>query len=198
ALPTLIDSLLNDEDTVVKGSSVGAMARMGEAAVPALLDILASSEHPESTKGHAAWALAFIGIQAKELVYRQIDSNSAVVRAAVVGAIASIAQEHPEKQAFNVLTNALDDADVNVRSEAASALGTLAYRPAIPQFVELLSHDDRETRKAAALALMKIGDVQVLDHLNAAREKEPDTAIQGVMKLAISQLEKQSKDDDWE
>jgi bilin biosynthesis protein len=198
AIPTLIDSLLTDEDTVVKGSSVGALARMGEAAVPVLLDILASGEHPESTKGHAAWALAFIGTEAKELVYRQIDSDSAVVRAAVVGAIASIAQEHPEEQAFTVLTNALADADANVRSEAASALGTLAHRSAIPQLVELLRHADGDTRKAAALALMKIGDVTVLDSLNAAREQEPDAAIQGVMKLAISQLEKQVEDSDWD
>jgi bilin biosynthesis protein len=190
AIPTLIHSLLNDEDTVVKGSSVGALARMGEAAVPVLLDILASGEHPESTKGHAAWALAFIGTEAKELVYRQIDSDSAVVRAAVVGAIASIAQENPEEQAFTVLANALADADANVRSEAASALGTLAYRPAIPQLVELLSHADGETRKAAALALMKIGDPSVLASVKMALEREPDAAIQGVMKLVISQLEK--------
>lgn len=198
AIPTLIHSLLNDEDTVVKGSSVGALARMGEAAVPVLLDILASGDHPESTIGHAAWALAFIGTQAKELVYRQIDSSSAVVRSAVVGAIASIAQEHPEEQAFTVLITALTDTDVNVRSEAASALGTLAHQPAIPQLVELLSHDQGETRKAAALALMKMGDPGVLDSLKAAWEREPDGAIQGVMKLAISQLEKQVEDDDWD
>jgi bilin biosynthesis protein len=198
AIPTLINSLLNDDDTVVKGSSVGALARMGEAAVPVLLDILASGDHPESTIGHAAWALAFIGTEAKELVYRQIDSNSAVVRSAVVGAIASIAQEHPEEQAFTVLTNALADTDANVRSEAASALGTLAHQPAIPQLLELLNHPDGDSRKAAALALMKIGNPGVLALLKSAWEREPDVVIQGVMKLAISQLEKQVEDDDWD
>lgn len=197
AIPTLIDSLLNDEDTVVKGSSVGAMARMGEAAVPVLLDILSSGKYPESTIGHAAWALAFIGTEAKELVYRQIDSNSAVVRSAVVGAISSIAQEHPDEEAFAVLTNALADPDANVRSEAASGLGILAYRPAIPKLAELMSHTDGETRKAAALALMKIGDVEVLDTLKTALDREPESAIQTVIKLAISQLEKQVENDDW-
>ena len=62
AIPTLLRSFLNDEDTVVRGSSAGALARTGNAAVPALLDILASTDYAEDTKGHAAWALAFIGV----------------------------------------------------------------------------------------------------------------------------------------
>lgn len=38
----LVQSLLHDEDTVVKGSAVGALARIGKASVPVLLEILAS------------------------------------------------------------------------------------------------------------------------------------------------------------
>jgi hypothetical protein len=48
---------------------VGRFAWAGEVAVPALLEILASPEHPENTKGHAAWALAFIGSEASEHLY---------------------------------------------------------------------------------------------------------------------------------
>ena len=72
AVGNLIHALLNDEDTVVKGSSIGALARIGEPAVQPLLDILASTDVPESTIGHAAWALAFIGAGAKEYLYRAI------------------------------------------------------------------------------------------------------------------------------
>lgn len=198
AVPTLIDALLNDEDTVVKGSAVGALAKMGETAVPPLLEILASPEHPESTKGHAAWALAFIGTEAKDSIYRAIASDSAEVRAAVVGATSKIAQDNPETQAFNLLINALADSSEIVRSEAASALGQLAYQSAIPNLVELLHHVDGESRKAAALALMKIGDRAALEPLQAALTQESETAIQTVIKLAISQIEKQSEGDDWE
>ena len=56
-VPPLVNALLNDEDTVVQGSAVGALAQIGETSVPVLLEILTSPEHPESTKGHAAWAL---------------------------------------------------------------------------------------------------------------------------------------------
>ena len=196
AVPHLIHALLNDEDTVVKGSSVGALAKTGEAAVPALLKILADPEHPESTKGHAAWALAFIGVEAKEFLYQEISSDSPVVRAAVVGAIAKVAQDKPEEQAFNTLVNALNDDDENVRSEAAAVLGNLTYQPAIPKLVELLGHPSGESRKSAALALMKIGTGEdtprdaVLEALQTASNQESETMVKRAIELAISQIEK--------
>jgi bilin biosynthesis protein len=202
AVPHLVHALLNDEDTVVKGSSVGALARTGEAAVPVLLDILASPEHPESTKGHAAWALAFIGAEAKEYLYQAITSDSPEVRYAVVGAIAKVAQEEPKADLFAILINALTDADENVRCEAAAALGNLAHKPAIPNLVESLHHPSWETRKAAALALMKMGDRAVIEPLQTTLAQEPEAPVQTVLKLAISQverqLEQQSTHSDWD
>ncbi|MEH1865648.1 MAG: HEAT repeat domain-containing protein [Nostoc sp.] len=198
AVPTLVNALLNDEDTVVKTSAVGGLAKIGEAAVPALLQILASSEYPESAKGHAVWALGFIGAEAKEHLYREINSDWADVRAAVVGAIAKIAEEGTEEGAFHILVNALTDSSLMVRCEAASALGSLAYQPAIPNLVELLHHPDWETRKAAALALMKIGDRTALEPLQAALTQEQEVGVQAVIKLAISQIERQLEEDSWE
>ncbi|MEH2138073.1 HEAT repeat domain-containing protein [Nostoc sp.] len=197
AIPTLVNALLNDEDTVVKTSAVGGLAKIGEAAVPVLLKILASTEYPESAKGHAVWALGFIGAEAKEHLYREINSDSAEVRAAVVGAIAKIAEEGTEEGAFHILVNALTDSSPMVRWEAASALGSLAYQPAIPNLVELLQHADWETRKAAALALMKIGDRTSLEPLQAALTQEEETGVKAVIELAISQIEKQLEEDTW-
>jgi bilin biosynthesis protein len=197
AIPNLVQALLHDEDTVVKGSSVGALARMGEAAVPVLLNLLASPELPESTKGHAAWALAFIGAEAKDLLYGEMAAATADVRYALVGAIAKVAQENPnDAQAFQVLMHALNDDNANVRYEAASALGNLAYQPALPLLSELLHHADWETRKAATLSLMKIGmgstaiaDIRApLPALEDALPRETETAVQAVIKLAISQI----------
>ncbi|MEH2266048.1 HEAT repeat domain-containing protein [Nostoc sp.] len=197
AVPTLVNALLNDEDTVVKTSAVGGLAKIGEAAVPALLQILASTEYPESAKGHAVWALGFIGAEAKEHLYREINSDSADVRAAVVGAIAKIAEEGTEEGAFQILVNALTDSSLMVRCEAASALGSLAYQPAIPNLVELLHHPDWETRKAAALALMKIGDRTALAPLRATLTKEKEAGVRVVIELAISQIERQLEEDAW-
>ncbi|TAG95825.1 MAG: HEAT repeat domain-containing protein [Oscillatoriales cyanobacterium] len=188
AVPHLIHALLNDRDTVVKGSSIGALARIGEPSVQALLDILASKDLPESTIGHAAWALAFIGAGAKEYLYQAIASDSSVVRGAVVGAIAKVAQEEPKPELFEILVKSLTDVDVDVRCEAAAALGNLAYKPAIPNLIELLDGGDGESRRAAALSLMKVGDRSAIEPLQAALAKESEVAIQGVIKLAISQI----------
>lgn len=198
AVPQLVHSLLNDEDTVVKGSSVGALARIGEASVPPLLEILASPDSPESTKGHAAWALAFMGAEAKEYLLSAIQSDSPVVRAAIVGAIAKVALDDPKPELFTLLLQALADPVVDVRCEAAAALGNLSYPQGIPQLTELLNYPDLESRKAAALALMKIGDPQVLAPLNARLAQETEAPVQAVLKLAITQVERQlAKDDDW-
>jgi bilin biosynthesis protein len=198
AVPTLVQALLNDEDTVVQGSAVGALARMGEASVPVLLEILGSPDRTESTKGHVAWALSFIGSDAKSYLYREIDSDSPTIRAAVVGAITKIAQENPtEDVAFNLLITALTDPEAMVRCEAAAALGNLAYRPARIPLLDLLHHPDWESRKSAALALMKLGDKQAIANLEAALAQESETSVQTVIKLAISQLAKKSDLDEW-
>ncbi|MEO0394643.1 MAG: HEAT repeat domain-containing protein, partial [Cyanobacteria bacterium P01_A01_bin.137] len=92
AVPTLVNSFLTDSDTVVQGSSVGALARTGRSAAPDLLKVLENPSHPETIKGHAAWALAFMGSDAKDLLMQALGAESETVRAAVVGAIAKVAQ----------------------------------------------------------------------------------------------------------
>ena len=198
AVPHLIYSLLNDEDTVVQASAIGALARTGEAAVTPLLEVLASPDSTESHKGHAAWALAFIGAKAKDKLYQAYNSDSPEVRAAVVGAIAQVAEENREAKALNLLVNSLHDRASNVRSEAAAVLGNLRYQPAIPHLIDLLNHLQGETRKSAALSLMKIGDRNSIQPLQATLAQESDEEIKRAIVLAISQLEKQSEDDDWD
>lgn len=198
-VPHLIYALLNDEDTVVKGSAVGALAKNGETSVPPLLEILAAPEHPESTKGHAAWALGFIGVQGKEQLYAAIASEVAEVRSAVVGAIANILEEQPEERGFKLLIDGLQDTVPSVRSEAAAALGKLAYQPAVPHLLDCLEHQDGETRKAAALGLMKISDRATLDALQTALAKENEESAQRAIALAISQIQRQTNDEDnWD
>jgi bilin biosynthesis protein len=189
AIPQLLHSFLNDEDTVVQSSSVGALARMGEAAVVPLLEILESPEVSESSKGHAAWALSFIGLPAKAYLYRAIANDSAAVRAAVVGAIAKIADEEPSPELFDILVNSLSDSDSDVRCEAAAVLANLRYPAATPNLIELLHHADSESRRSAALALMKMGDPAAVEPLQTALNQESEPAVESIINLAISQLQ---------
>ena len=198
AVPHLIRALLNDEDTVVQASAIGALARLGEAAVDPLLATLASPDSTESNKGHAAWALAFIGAKAKDKLYAAYDSDSAEVRAAVVGAIAKVAEENrDDTQASNLLVESLEDTAANVRSEAAAVLGNLKYQPAIPKLTQLLKHPEAETRKSAALSLMKIGDRHSIEPLQIALNRETESGVKKAIALAISLLERQTEADDW-
>ena len=200
AVESLVYAHLNDSDTVVKGSTIGALAKMGESAVQELLKFIKAPETSESTKGHAAWALAFIGAEAKQYLYNEINSDSESVRSAIVGAIAKIAADKGETEDFQALVNFLDDESETVRCETAAVLGNLTHKPAIPKLLELLEHSESTTRKAAALSLMKIKDTAVIPQLLTAAEKEPDESLQPIVKLAISQLERQldEDDDDWE
>lgn len=196
SVPVLLNSFLHDRDQVVRNSCIGALAVMGEVVVPSLLNILESNHVEESIKGHAAWALAFIGIKAQEQIYKAYDSPSADLRSAVVGAVAKIAEEEPEARAYELLIKSLQDTSVNVRSEAAAALGLLRYKPAIPRLIELLDNSEIESRKSAALALMKIEDPSTFDVLQKAMDKESDTGVKQVIKLAIAQIEE--SEEDWD
>ena len=199
AVPYLIQSLLNDEDTVVQASAIGALARTGIASVDPLLEVLASPNASESNKGHAAWGLAFIGAKAKDRLYPAYNSDSAEVRSAVVGAIAKVAEENrDDTQALDLLVDALDDSVADVRSEAAAVLGNLKHQPAVPALTKLLEHPEAETRKSAALSLMKIGDRSSIAPLQTALEREQEPNIQKAIALAISLLQKQTVEvDDW-
>lgn len=196
AVPHLLHAFLHDEDTVVQGSSVGAMARIGEPSVISLLKILEDSSLSESTKGHAAWALAFIGAEGSKHLYKALDSDSVDVRCAVIGAIAKVAQEEPKAELFEILIKALTDKDLDVRCEAAAVLGNLVYQPAIANLVDLLQHQDGESRKSAALALMKIGlniaaqdEIQaIIVPLETALAQEQETAIKPIFNLALTQI----------
>jgi len=199
-IPTLVHALLNDEDTVVQGSAVGALAVMGEEAAPVLLDIIASDDYPDSSKGLATWGLSFVGTAGAAHLYKYADAERAEVRSAVVGALTSLVQENEDEKALTLILKALKDDASMVRSEAAAALGKLDNSAVVPELMPVLSDEESTVRKTAAMALMKIGSSEAIAPLQSALEREPDEDIKPVLELAISQLEKkqQEEDDGWD
>ena len=187
AVPTLINSFLNDPDTVVRSSSAGALARTGEASVTALLDILGSPNQPQDTKGHAAWALAFIGSEAAEYLYKALNSDSLDVRCAVIGALGHVAQEQSDEKSCNILVSALTDPEAIIRTEAAAALGQVDYPAAIPHLVLALQDSELDVRKAAINSLGKTGDQSVIDSLQPLLNDEQEV-IKVLARLAIAQI----------
>lgn len=196
AVPNLVYALLHDEDTVVQGSCIGALARTGEASVPELLNIIASAEQNETIKGHASWALAFIGSQASEYLYEAINSESLDVRCAVVSALGSLVQEQQDKQALKILIDSLQDSEPIIRCEAAAILSKVNQSSVVTDLIPCLSDSDAQVRKAVALALMKIGGENVLPSLENALSQESETEIKPIFQLAISQVKRNLDADD--
>ena len=199
-IPTLVNSLLHDEDTVVRGSVVGAMAVMGEAAAPELIGIIGSPDYPDSSKGLATWGLSFVGAAGKDHLYQAANAEQSEVRSAVVGALPSVVQEAEDSRAMDLIVNALNDSSPMVRSEAAAALGKLSNTAVVPRLTEVLSDSDADVRKTAAMALMKIGDFGAIAPLKTALQNESDDSLQPVFELAISQLQKKQEEveDGWD
>ena len=115
-IPTLVEALRHDEDTVVQASSVGAIAVMGKEGAQVLLDIVRSPDYPDSSKGLATWGLAFVGTEGAEYLYKSIDSDQEEVRSAVVGALTSLVQEKEDQQALGLIISGLTDHSPMVRS----------------------------------------------------------------------------------
>lgn len=191
AVPNLLHAFLNDEDTVVRGSSAGALARTGEVAAPALLDILASTEYSQDIKGHAAWALAFMGSKASEHLYKALNDASLDVRCAVIGALGHVAQEQSDEKSCNLLVSSLKDPEALIRTEAAAALGQIDYSPALEPLITAASQDtDLDVRKAAINSLGKIGDRKAMEPLQAMLDDQQEV-VRILAKLAIAQIERQ-------
>ncbi len=198
-IPTLVHSLLHDEDTVVRGSVVGALAVMGEAAAPVLIKIIGSPEYPDSSKGLATWGLSFVGAAGATHLYEAVNAEQAEVRGAAVGALTSVAQEEADPKALNLILKALADSAAMVRSEAAAALGKLSNSSVVPRLCAVLKDSDADVRKTVAMALMKIGGGEAIAPLQTALSQETDDTLLPVFKLAISQLEKRQEEtnDSW-
>ncbi|NER49392.1 MAG: HEAT repeat domain-containing protein [Symploca sp. SIO1A3] len=192
AIPTLIDAMLKDEDTVVKGSAAGALSRRGAAAVPALLSVI-SGDYPKTAKGQAIWAVGLIGAEAIEQLYEAFQSEQVEVRTAVVGAIANIASssDHPDEGLEQVLVSALEDEAVEVRLEATTALSQFPPQFALPKLLPLLDDPNPELIRTAVLSLGKLGDTEALPHLQGKLADER-VGIPQVTKIAISQIESSS------
>ncbi|MEO1375220.1 MAG: HEAT repeat domain-containing protein [Cyanobacteria bacterium J06635_10] len=196
AVPSLVHSFLNDEDTVVRGSSAGALARTGEVAAPALLDILASTEYSQDIKGHAAWALAFMGSKASEHLYKALNDASLDVRCAVIGALGNVAKEESDEKTCNLLVSSLKDPEALIRTEAAAALGQVNYPPAVEHLITASQDSDLDVRKAAINSLGKIGSSTAMEALQTMLNDEQEV-VRILAKLAIAQIERQSQANDW-
>ncbi|WP_320677416.1 HEAT repeat domain-containing protein [Prochlorococcus sp. MIT 1300] len=191
ALPHLLEALINDQDPVVQGSSVGAMATFGEDAVELLLQVLISPTSNATQSGLASWGLAFVGAKAPRALKKAALSKNANVRAAAIAALGEQIQSLNDIEAKSIVINSLTDESGDVRAEATALIGELNEpKWAIPFLKRKLKDSNSHVRINATLALMKLGSNDELQELEIRAKEENDEKVLDVIKLAITRLKK--------
>ena len=194
SLPDLLATFLTDTDSVVQGSSMGAMASMGEDSIGAILSIVENPESTEMQIGLANWALTLIGDRAPEVLRDAISSENSKVRKAAISALGSQIQSLNSQQDRDLLQQALHDTCAEIRSEAVILLGNLEDSEwALPLLSPALSDQDSWVRKNTALSLMKLGCSSSIPNLQTQLESESDSVVRKVLQLAVDRLQQSDK-----
>ena len=191
SLPDLLTTFLTDTDSVVQGSTMGAMASMGEESIGAILSIIENPESTEMQIGLANWALTLIGDRAPEVLKNSLSSDNSKVRKAAISALGSQIQSLNSQEDRDMLQQALSDSCAEIRSEAVILLGNLEDSEwALPLLSPALSDSDSWVRKNTALSLMKLGCSSSIPTLQTQLEFESDPVVSKVLQLAVDRLKK--------
>lgn len=189
SLPYLVSAFLNDQDSVVQGSAIGAMAAIGEEAVTPILNLLSNPETTEMQIGLANWALAFIGERGEKLLRDASSSSNIEIRKAAITALTSRIDPLNADENKELLSNASRDNNSEIRAEASTLLGTLEDVDwAKPLLISNLYDSDSWVRKNSALSLMKLNATEAIATLEEREHQEEDKIVANVLKLAIQKL----------
>ena len=85
--------------------------------------------------------------------------------------------EQTESQ-LSLFIELLKSPSANVREHAASALGELGNRQAVPALIEALKDEEAVVREHVASALGKLGDKRAVEPLQEALQKEKNSNVQ--------------------
>ena len=190
ALPNLIEAFQSDPDPVVQGSSAGAMATIGIPAIESLLSLLKSNQCTAFQIGLINLSLSFIGSKAPDAFNQAIKSENPEIRIAAITVLSEQIQSGTNPAARDLLVNALEDQNSEVRAEAATMVGKLLEpEDSAARLIQLLRDNNQQVRKNTALALMKMEATSAVKHLEEALEDEQDDQVRAVMIVACRQLD---------
>ncbi|KGG13055.1 MULTISPECIES: HEAT repeat domain-containing protein [Prochlorococcus] len=189
ALPDLLKALLNDEDPVVQGSSAGAIAIFGGTAVEYLVKVL---EHPQSSStqcGLARWGLAFIGAKGSKEIKKAAKSKNQLVRASAIAALGDQIENLNDRDAKNIVKEALNDPSYEVQIEAIRLINFFQQEEWFSRaLIDKLNSDNNEVRKQTALSLMRFNALGQVSYLQQRLDKEKNIEVIKIIKLAINSL----------
>lgn len=138
---------------VAQNSGFAAIAEIGEAAVPRLIEVLRDEDEDTGFRGQIALVLGMIGDKrALDALLEAMRQDNADIRWGAARAVARMG----DKRSVAPLIEALKDKDMHIRYTAAMLLGDLANGRAIQPLIEAMKDEERDVRAEAARALKKL------------------------------------------
>lgn len=155
ATPQRLAERLTDDRFAVRDRAIAALARRGAGAVPALGDVLSKSRSTQARR-NALWALARI----ERPEARAAARGALTDRAQSVRQVAALnAGLYRDQKAAASLVELLRTGTPSIRREAASALGRIGDRAAVPALLATLRGEgDRFLEHALVFALISLDD----------------------------------------
>ena len=180
--PDQILPLTDDPRPVVRERAIAEMARKGADSIPLLEGALKTSESVRMRR-NALWALTRMDHSAARSAARAaLDDQDAGVRLAGVHSIALHRDEAAEKRLLEMLTKD----EPPVRRQAATALGRLRSKAAVPTLLAALrSAGDRFMEHALVFALIRIADRDA----TVAGLPAPAAAVRRGALIALDQMD---------
>ena len=86
------------------------------------------------------------------------------------------------------ITKRLGHKDISIRRDAVETLGMMKDERAVDALITVLKDKNRFVRQEAVLALGKIGDLKVVEHLTRALETEKDEFVKDYLRKVIERL----------
>ena len=191
ALPNLLEAFTTDEDPVVQGSSAGAMATIGIPAIESLLTILTQKDCSAFQVGLINLALSFIGSKVPDAFNQATKSDHPEIRIAALTVLAEQIQAKTNPRAEELLLEAFQDQNSEVRAEAVTMAGkTLESSDVHNTLTTMLQDQSAQVRKNTALSLMKMEAVESIEDIDNAISIETDEQVKAVMTVALNQLKR--------
>lgn len=200
--PTLVDSLLkmlsSDPSIMVRAGAATGLGRfvllaeleeveeeIGHRIVKALRGVIEDPHEALETRRRAVEAISFSGEEGiKEIIQEAYRHPAEKMR---ISAIFSMGRSADPDWGPAIVIE-LDNANPEVRFEAARACGELELKEAVPGLVRLILDFDREVQQAAICALGQIGGQEARRALQLCCESD-DEVIAATADEALDELE---------
>lgn len=186
-------SLYKHSSRTVREYTVGALKRIGEKAIPELIEAISESNSEVRNAGlEALGSLSEKDSSIMPFLIKMLKDPNAKIRAQVAWVLGRRGEFASD--AIPALTEALKDQDHEVRGAAAVALGTTKAVRAIPDLMEALYDPDFGVRTGALQALGDIGKKSsvAIPLLVKILHEDPDGWIRTIITLTLGKMGKEA------